>query len=109
MDRLIKGTQEPVFEERYLGRAEVRMVIRHPKAGSVAGSYVQDGLLRRNARAKVTRGKQVVYEGTIAGLKRFKDDVREVQAGYECGVNFDWNDVQEGDIIEASEMVEITS
>ena len=108
VDRLIKGNVEPVFEERPLGRAEVRMVIRHPKSGNIAGSYVTDGLLRRNAKARVLRGKQVVYEGTIVGLKRFKDDVREVQAGYECGVNLDWNDVQEGDIIEASEMVEVT-
>ncbi|WP_019585746.1 translation initiation factor IF-2 [Deinococcus apachensis] len=108
VDRLIKGNLDPVFEERYLGRAEVRMVIRHPKSGNIAGSYVTDGLLRRNARAKVTRGRQVVYEGTIVGLKRFKDDVREVQTGYECGINLDWNDVMEGDIIEASEMVEVT-
>lgn len=107
VDRLIKGNVEPVFEERPLGRAEVRMVIRHPKSGNIAGSYVTDGLLRRNAKARVLRGKQVVYEGTIVGLKRFKDDVREVQAGYECGVNLDWNDVQEGDIIEASELVEV--
>lgn len=107
VDRLLKGNLEPVFEEQYLGRAEVRMVIRHPKSGNIAGSYVTDGSLKRNARAKVTRGKQVVYEGTIVGLKRFKDDVREVQTGYECGINLDWNDVMEGDIIEASEMVEV--
>ena len=107
VDRLIKGNLEPVFEEKYLGRAEVRMVIRHPKSGNIAGSYVTDGSLKRNAKAKVTRGKQVVYEGTIVGLKRFKDDVREVQTGYECGINVDWNDVMEGDIIEASEMVEV--
>ncbi|BDP41472.1 translation initiation factor IF-2 [Deinococcus aetherius] len=108
VDRLIKGNVEPVFEERYLGRAEVRMIIKHPKSGNIAGSYVTDGMLRRNAKAKVTRGRQVVYQGTIVGLKRFKDDVREVQTGYECGINLDWNDVQEGDIIEASEMVEVT-
>ncbi|KEF35053.1 translation initiation factor IF-2 [Deinococcus sp. RL] len=107
VDRLIKGNLDPVFEERYLGRAEVRMVIRHPKSGNIAGSYVTDGLLRRNAKAKVTRGKQVVYEGTIVGLKRFKDDVREVQAGYECGINLDWDAVEVGDIIEASELVEV--
>ncbi|MEW6421812.1 MAG: translation initiation factor IF-2 [Deinococcota bacterium] len=107
VDRLIKGNVEPVFEERPLGRAEVRMVIRHPKSGNIAGSYVTDGMLRRNAKARVLRGKQVVYEGNIVGLKRFKDDVREVQVGYECGVNLDWNDVQEGDIIEASELVEV--
>ncbi len=109
VDRLLRGTREPVFEQRYLGRAEVRMVIRHPRAGVVAGSYVQDGLLRRGSRAKVTRGKQTVYEGIIVGLKRFKDDVREVQTGYECGINLDWNDVQEGDLIEASETVEVTA
>jgi translation initiation factor IF-2 len=107
VDRLIKGNIEPVFEEKYLGRAEVRMVIRHPKNGNIAGSYITDGSFKRNARAKVTRNKQVVYEGTIVGLKRFKDDVREVQTGYECGINLDWNDVMEGDIIEASEMVEV--
>ena len=83
------------------------MLIKHPKSGTIAGSYVTDGSFKRNAKAKVTRGKQVVYEGTIVGLKRFKDDVREVQTGYECGINLDWNDVMEGDIIEASEMVEV--
>ncbi|MFC3834487.1 MULTISPECIES: translation initiation factor IF-2 [Deinococcus] len=108
VDRLIKGTSEPVFEEKYLGRAEVRMIIKHPRSGNIAGSYVTDGSLKRNAKAKVTRGKQVVYEGTIVGLKRFKDDVREVQTGYECGINVDWDNVMEGDIIEASEMVEVT-
>ena len=107
VDRLIKGNLEPVFEEQYLGRAEVRMVIRHPKSGNIAGSYVTDGSLKRNAKAKVTRGKQVVYEGTLVGLKRFKDDVREVQTGYECGINLDWDGVEIGDIIEASEMVEV--
>jgi len=108
VDRLLRGTIEPVFEERYLGRAEVRMVIKHPKSGNIAGSYVTDGMFKRNAKAKVTRGKQVVYEGTVVGLKRFKDDVREVQTGYECGINVEWNEVMEGDIIEASEMVEVT-
>ena len=107
VDRLIKGNVEPVFEEKYLGRAEVRMLIKHPRSGTIAGSYITDGSFKRNARAKVTRGRQLVYEGTIVGLKRFKDDVREVQTGYECGINLDWNDVQEGDIIEASEMVEV--
>ncbi|MGX9687300.1 translation initiation factor IF-2 [Deinococcus wulumuqiensis] len=107
VDRLIKGNLEPVFEEQYLGRAEVRMVIRHPKSGNIAGSYVTDGMFKRNAKAKVTRGKEVVYEGTVVGLKRFKDDVREVQQGYECGINLDWAGVMEGDIIEASEMVEV--
>ena len=107
VERLIKGNVEPVFEEQYLGRAEVRMLIKHPKSGTIAGSYVTDGSFKRNAKAKVTRGKAVVYEGTIVGLKRFKDDVREVKTGFECGINLDWNDVMEGDIIEASEMVEV--
>ena len=83
------------------------MVIRHPKTGNIAGSYITDGSFKRNAKAKVTRNKQTVYEGTVLGLKRFKDDVREVQTGYECGINLDWDDVMEGDIIEASEMVEV--
>lgn len=107
VDRLIKGNIEPVFEEQYLGRAEVRMVIHHPKSGNIAGSYITDGSLKRNAKAVVTRGKQVVYEGKIVGLKRFKDDVREVQQGFECGINLDWDGVEIGDIIEASEMVEV--
>ncbi|GGM01227.1 translation initiation factor IF-2 [Deinococcus aerophilus] len=107
VDRLIKGNLEPVFEEKYLGRAEVRMVIKHPRFGNIAGSYVTDGSLKRNAKAKVTRGKETVYEGTLVGLKRIKDDVREVQSGYECGINLDWDGVEVGDIVEASEMVEV--
>jgi len=108
VERLLKGTVEPVFEERYLGRAEVRMVIPVPKVGhSIAGSYIQDGLFRRNARAKVLRGGKTVFEGTLIGLKRFKDDAREVLKGFECGVNMDWDGFEVGDLIEASEMVEI--
>ncbi len=107
VDRLIKGNLEPVYGEQYLGRAEVRMVIHHPKTGNIAGSYVTDGLFKRGAKAVVTRGKQVVFEGNVAGLKRFKDDVREVRQGLECGINLDWDDIQEGDIIEASELVEV--
>lgn len=107
VDRLIKGNQEPVFEEQYLGRAEVRMVIRHPKTGNIAGSYITDGMFKRGAKAVVTRGKEVVFEGNVIGLKRFKDDVREVRQGLECGINLDWDDVQEGDVIEASELVEV--
>ncbi|RTR20290.1 translation initiation factor IF-2 [Deinococcus radiophilus] len=107
VDRLIKGNLEPVYEEQYLGRAEVRMVIRHPKTGNIAGSYITDGMFKRGAKAMVTRGKEVVYEGNVVGLKRFKDDVREVRQGLECGINLDWDEVQEGDIIEASEMVEV--
>ena len=108
VERLLKGTVEPVFEERYLGRAEVRMVIPVPKVGhSIAGSYIQDGLFRRNAKAKVSRKGKVVFEGTLIGLKRFKDDAREVTQGYECGVNMDWDGFEVGDLIEAVEMVEI--
>lgn len=108
VERLLKGTQEPVFEDKYIGRAEVRMLIKHPKAGTIAGSYVQDGFLKRNAKAKVLRKGKVVFEGTLVGLKRFKDDVREVQSGYECGINIDWDEIAEGDIIEATERVEVT-
>lgn len=108
VDRLLKGEVEPVYEERYLGKAEVRMTISHPKFGTIAGSYVQDGSMKRNAKVVVKRKGKEVYSGTIIGLKRFKDDVREVQSGYECGINVDWNEIQEGDIIEATELVEVT-
>ena len=105
---MVRGQIEPEFEERLLGRAEVRQVIRVPRAGNIAGSYVLDGVIRRGAKATVTRGDKEVYKGTIAGLRRFKDDVREVGTGFECGISLqNYDNVQEGDIIEAFEMVEV--
>ncbi|MDR9392422.1 MAG: translation initiation factor IF-2 [Trueperaceae bacterium] len=108
VQRLIRGQIEPEYEEKVIGHAEVRAVIQVPRSGTIAGSYVTDGQLRRNAKARITRGGKEVYKGSIAGLKRFKDDVREVGQGFECGVNLqNYDNVQEGDVIEAYEMVEV--
>jgi translation initiation factor IF-2 len=108
VERMIKGQIEPTFEERILGQAEVRMVIRVPRSGNIAGSYVTSGLIRRGAKARLKRAGREVYKGTIAQLRRFKDDVREVTAGFECGINLqNYDNVQEGDVIEAYEMVEV--
>ncbi|MDZ7707467.1 MAG: translation initiation factor IF-2 [Trueperaceae bacterium] len=108
VQRMIRGQIEPEFEEKVIGHAEVRAVIRVPRSGNIAGSYVTNGVLRRNAKARVTRDGKEVYKGTVAGLKRFKEDVREVTQGFECGVNLqNYDNVQEGDVIEVYEMVEI--
>ncbi len=108
VQRMIRGQIEPENEEQILGHATVRQVIRVPREGNIAGSYVTDGVLRRGAKARVTRGGKEVYKGSIAQLRRFKDDVREVASGFECGINLqNYENVQEGDIIEAYEMVEI--
>ena len=108
VQRLIRGQIEPEFEERVIGQAEVRAVIKVPRSGNIAGSYVTNGLMRRNAKARLTRDGKEVYKGSIAGLKRFKDDVREVAQGFECGINLqNYDNVQEGDVIEAYEMVEV--
>ncbi|MFA5551558.1 MAG: translation initiation factor IF-2 [Trueperaceae bacterium] len=108
VQRMIRGQIEPEFEERSLGRAEVRQVIHVPRSGNIAGSYVVDGLMRRGAKARLIRAEKEVYKGSIAGLRRFKDDVREVGTGYECGISLqNYDNVQEGDIIEAYELVEV--
>lgn len=108
VQRMIRGQIEPEFEEQVLGHAEVRAVIRVPRSGNIAGSYVTDGVMRRGAKARLTRAGKEVYKGSIAQLRRFKDDVREVAAGFECGINLqNYDNVQEGDIIEAYDMVEV--
>ena len=108
VERMIRGHIEPEVEERILGHAEVRQVIHVPRSGNIAGSYVTDGVIRRNAKARLTREGREVYKGTISNLRRFKDDVREVGQGFECGINLqNYENVQEGDIIEAYEMVEV--
>jgi translation initiation factor IF-2 len=99
----MEGLLEPTLKERVLGRAEVRQVFTIPKAGVVAGSYVLDGTITRaSAGARVIRDHVVVYEGKLGSLRRFKDDVREVQQGYECGITIEnFNDIKAGDVIEA--------
>ena len=108
VQRLIRGQIEPEFEEQVLGHAEVRQVIRVPRSGNIAGSYVTDGTIRRGAKARLLRNSKEVYKGTVSQLRRFKDDVREVGTGFECGINLqNYENVQEGDVIEVYDMVEI--
>ena len=108
VQRLIRGQIEPEFEEQVTGHAEIRQVIRVPRSGNIAGSYVTDGTIRRGAKARLLRGGKEVYKGNVAQLRRFKDDVREVATGFECGINLqNYENVQEGDVIEVYEMVEI--
>jgi len=99
----MEGLLEPTLKERVLGRVEVRQMFTIPKAGLVAGCYVVDGVISRaSAGVRVIRDSVVVYEGKLGSLRRFKDDVREVQQGYECGVTVEnFNDLKAGDIIEA--------
>ncbi len=108
VQRLIRGQIEPEYEEQVLGHAEVRQVIRVPRSGNIAGSYVTDGTIRRGAKARLLRNGKEVYKGTISQLRRFKDDVREVGTGFECGINLqNYENVQEGDVIEVYDMVEV--
>ncbi len=110
VERLIKGQIEPTFAEKILGHAEVRMVIRVPRSGNIAGSYVTSGVIRRGAKARLKRDGREVYKGSIAQLRRFKEDVREVTAGFECGINLqNYDNVQEGDVIEVYDMVEVAA
>ncbi len=108
VQRMIRGQIEPEFEENVIGHAEIRLVINVPRSGTIAGSYVTDGVVRRGAKARLTREGREVYKGSIASLKRFKDDAREVGQGFECGINLqNYDNVQEGDVIEIYEMVEV--
>ena len=106
VEAAMKGMLDPVFEEKVLGHAEVRQTFKASGVGTIAGSYVLDGVFERDCSVRLTRDGIVIFEGPLASLKRFKDDVKEVKAGYECGfVNF--NDIKEGDLVEAFKMVEI--
>ena len=108
VEAAMKGMLDPVFEEKVLGHAEVRQTFKASGVGTIAGSYVLDGLFKRDCSVRLTRDGIVIFEGPLASLKRFKDDVKEVKAGYECGFVFaNFNDIKEGDLVEAFEMVEI--
>ncbi|MBZ4672281.1 MAG: translation initiation factor [Deferribacteraceae bacterium] len=103
----IEGMLSPEVNESVIGRVEVRQVFSVPKIGKIAGAYVLEGKITRNAKVRVIRDNIVVYDGTVGSLKRFQDDAKEVVAGYECGVGIDrFNDIKEGDIFEVYEMVE---
>ncbi|MFN8138677.1 MAG: translation initiation factor IF-2 [Fimbriimonadales bacterium] len=106
IERAVKGMLEPKYEERYLGTVEIRAAFKLTKSGHVAGCYVTDGKVTRNALVRVRRANEVVWSGKLESLKHFKEDVREVAAGFECGLQFDgWKDYAIGDQIEAYEMV----
>ena len=108
IEAAMKGMLAPKFKEVDLGRAEVRNVFRITGVGMVAGCYVLDGKMQRNAQMRLLRDNIVIYDGSIASLQRFKDSVKEVAAGYECGITFEkFQDIKEGDIIEAFVMEQI--
>lgn len=108
IESAMKGLLDPEFEEQVIGQAEVRQTFKVSKVGTIAGSYVTEGKITRNAGVRVIRDGIVLFEGELDTLKRFKDDAKEVAQGYECGITIEkYNDLKEGDIIEAFEMVEI--
>ena len=107
VEAAMKGMLDPIFEEQVLGHAEVRQTFKASGVGTIAGAYVLDGIFERDCSARIIRDGIVVFEGKLASLKRFKDDVKEVKAGYECGFVFEkYNDIKEGDQVEAFKMVE---
>ncbi len=104
----MKGMLEPTFREEVTGHAEIRQTFKVSGVGTIAGCYVQDGTLSRNTQVRIVRDGIVVHEGKLASLKRFKDDVKEVNTGYECGLGIEnYNDIKEGDIVEGFKMVEV--
>ena len=108
VEAAMKGMLDPVFEEKVIGHAEVRQIFKASGVGNIAGSYVLDGVFQRGCKCRITREGNQIFDGALASLKRFKDDVKEVRAGYECGLVFEkFNDIQELDIVEAYTMVEV--
>ncbi len=108
IEAAMKGLLDPEYEEKIIGQAEVRQTFKVSKVGTIAGCYVQEGKVTRNSGVRVIRDGIVIYEGEIDALKRFKDDVKEVNQGYECGITIkNFNDIKEGDIIEAFIMEEV--
>ena len=108
IEAAMKGMLEPIYEEKVIAHAEVRQTFKASGVGTIAGSYVLDGKIERGCRARITREGEQIFEGYLSSLKRFKDDVKEVAAGYECGLVFDgFNDLQEEDQIECYKMVEV--
>ena len=108
VEAAMKGMLDPVYEEQVTGHAVVRQTFKASGVGTIAGSYVLDGKITRGSKARITRDGEQIFEGPLASLKRFKDDVKEVNAGYECGLVFEgFNDLQEDDMIEVYIMVEV--
>ncbi len=108
VEAAMKGMLDPVYEEKVIGHAEVRQIFKASAVGNIAGSYVLDGMFTRGCKIRISREGEQIYEGALASLKRFKDDVKEVKAGFECGLVFEeFDGMQELDIVEAYEMVEV--
>ena len=108
VERAMKGMLDPIYEEKVIGHAEIRQIFKASGVGNIAGSYVLDGVFQRGCKVRISREGKQIYEGELASLKRFKDDVKEVKAGFECGLVFEkFNDIQELDIVEAYTMVEV--
>ena len=108
VESAMKGMLEPIYEEKVIGHAEIRQVFKASGIGNIAGSFVLDGKIIRGCKARITRDKDLIFDGNLASLKRFKDDVKEVNAGYECGLVFEkFNDVKEEDKVELYQMVEV--
>ena len=108
VEAAMKGMLDPVFEEKVIGHAEVRQIFKASAVGNIAGSYILDGIFKRDCKIRITREGEQIYEGALASLKRFKDDVKEVKTGFECGLVFEgFDQMQELDIVEAYIMVEV--
>ena len=108
VEAAMKGMLDPIFEEKVIGHAEVRQTFKASGVGTIAGSYVLDGIFERGCKVRISREGTQIFEGPLASLKRFKDDVKEVRAGYECGLVFEgFNQIEEFDIVEAYKMVEV--
>ena len=108
VEAAMKGMLDPVFEEKVIGHAEIRQIFKASGVGNIAGSYVLDGVMERGCKVRISREGEQIFEGDLASLKRFKDDVKEVKTGYECGLVFEgFNDIQELDQVEAYKMVEV--
>ena len=108
MEAAMKGMLDPVLEEKVIGTAEIRKIFKFSKVGSIAGSYVTEGIIKNSAKARIIRDSIVIYDGNINSLQREKDSVKEVKKGLECGITIEnYNDLKEGDIIEAYEIIEV--
>ena len=108
IEAAMKGMLAPVYEEKVIGHAEVRQIFKASAVGNIAGSYILDGVVQKGCKVRIRRGEEQIFEGDLASLKRFKDDVKEVREGYECGLVFDGFDAMNvGDVVEAYTMVEV--
>ena len=108
IEAAMKGMLDPVYEEKNIGEAEVRSIFKASKIGTIAGCYVTDGLISRGCGVRLIRDNIEIYKGKLSSLKRFKDDVKEVKVGFECGLTIEnYNDIKEGDRIEAFVMEQV--